>query len=84
MEIRRSNVELTSKTFPLYCFERRKKIPTFVSTKIKTRCSAARLAHLLWEQGVPSSNLGTSTVKNKAVEIFQLLYFYCIAALLKI
>ncbi len=24
-------------------------------------CSAVRLAHLLWEQGVPSSNLGTPT-----------------------
>ncbi len=35
-------------------------------TKVKadeqsSRCSAARLAHLLWEQGVPSSNLGIST-----------------------
>ena len=26
-------------------------------------CSAVRLAHLLWEQGVPSSNLGTPTLK---------------------
>ena len=24
-------------------------------------CGAVRLAHLLWEQGVPSSNLGTPT-----------------------
>ncbi len=27
----------------------------------KTGCSAVRLAHLLWEQGVPGSNPGTPT-----------------------
>ena len=27
-------------------------------------CSAVRLAHLLWEQGVPSSNLGTPTMND--------------------
>ena len=26
-------------------------------------CSAVRLAHLLWEQGVPGSNPGTPTIK---------------------
>ena len=29
-------------------------------------CSAARLAHLLWEQGVPGSNPGTPTKSNRA------------------
>ena len=29
----------------------------------KTGCSAVRLAHLLWEQGVPGSNPGTPTYK---------------------
>ena len=29
-----------------------------------TGCSAVRLAHLLWEQGVPGSNPGTPTKKD--------------------
>ena len=31
-------------------------------------CSAARLAHLLWEQGVPGSNPGTPTLKMKELD----------------
>ena len=30
----------------------------------RSGCSAARLAHLLWEQRVPGSNPGTPTGKN--------------------
>ena len=32
-----------------------------------TGCSAVRLAHLLWEQGVPGSNPGIPTTKNQGV-----------------
>ena len=34
---------------------------TFAPHLRKTGCSAVRLAHLLWEQGVPGSNPGTPT-----------------------
>ena len=30
-------------------------------------CSAVRLAHLLWEQGVPGSNPGIPTSENQGV-----------------
>ena len=30
--------------------------------KVFTGCSAVRLAHLLWEQGVPGSNPGIPTI----------------------
>ena len=32
-------------------------------------CSAVRLAHLLWEQGVPGSNPGIPTIKNQGVTV---------------
>ncbi len=32
-------------------------------------CSAVRLAHLLWEQGVVGSNPATPTIKNQGVTI---------------
>ena len=40
-----------------------KKTITFAprNTKGTTGCSAVRLAHLLWEQGVPGSNPGIPT-----------------------
>ena len=38
--------------------------------KAKTGCSAVRLAHLLWEQGVVGSNPATPTEINKLL-IFQ-------------
>ena len=41
----------------------------------KTGCSAVRLAHLLWEQGVPGSNPGTPTQK-KEVNIFSFLFSF--------
>ena len=40
--------------------------------KAKTGCSAVRLAHLLWEQGVPGSNPGTPT----KLKEFYVKYFY--------
>ena len=44
-----------------------KKCSIFAPQKEKSStqsgCSAVRLAHLLWEQGVPSSNLGTPTIR---------------------
>ena len=39
------------------------------SIKKRTGCSAVRLAHLLWEQGVPGSNPGTPTLKDKELLI---------------
>ena len=38
-------------------------------SKIFSGCSAARLAHLLWEQGVPGSNPGTPTDKESSKEL---------------
>ena len=38
-------------------------------------CSAVRLAHLLWEQGVVGSNPATPTKKNKLL-IFNSLFLY--------
>ena len=45
----------------------------------KTGCSAVRLAHLLWEQGVPGSNPGTPT-KQKGLELMQIVsaLFLCL------
>ena len=34
---------------------------------VRTGCSAVRLAHLLWEQGVVGSNPATPTDKNQGV-----------------
>ena len=36
-------------------------IPMFVAHSLRTGCSAARLAHLLWEQRVAGSNPATPT-----------------------
>ena len=36
-------------------------LPSFQNTDNSSGCSAARLAHLLWEQGVAGSNLATPT-----------------------
>ena len=48
-----------------------KKCSIFAPQKEKSStqsgCSAVRLAHLLWEQGVPSSNLGTPTKINSGI-----------------
>ena len=62
-----------------------KKTRTFASllrdkatTKDKdSGCSAVRLAHLLWEQGVVGSNPATPTVKNQGVTIKSSSFFYC-------
>ena len=46
------------------CFANLKNIAIFapqLRKALQSGCSAVRLAHLLWEQGVPSSNLGTPT-----------------------
>ena len=37
-------------------------------------CSAVRLAHLLWEQGVPSSNLGTPTMNDLTAMLSRFLF----------
>ncbi len=43
----------------------------------KTGCSAVRLAHLLWEQGVPGSNPGTPTKrKSESVQFVSTRFFY--------
>ena len=47
------------------------------SIKKRTGCSAVRLAHLLWEQGVPGSNPGTPTLKDKELLIIVTPFFYC-------
>ena len=39
------------------------------SNKFSSGCSAVRLAHLLWEQGVPGSNPGTPTKKTKKYDL---------------
>ena len=44
------------------------------SALIKTGCSAVRLAHLLWEQGVSGSNPGIPTKKENSL----LFSFFCI------
>ena len=56
-------------------------MPTFApQSKInglqKTGCSAVRLAHLLWEQGVPGSNPGTPTDENQGVTVKCSSFFY--------
>lgn len=40
-----------------------------------TGCSAVRLAHLLWEQGVEGSNPFTPTQKNQGVTIERSSFF---------
>ena len=51
-----------------------KKCSIFAPQKEKSStqsgCSAVRLAHLLWEQGVPSSNLGTPTERLEQSSLF--------------
>ena len=39
-------------------------------------CSAVRLAHLLWEQGVVGSNPATPTEKRQLHELCSCLFFY--------
>ncbi len=53
------------------CVELRinKIIATFAPRK--TGYSAVRLAHLLWEQGVGSSNLSTPTIEGERVRLFE-------------
>ena len=41
-------------------------------------CSAVRLAHLLWEQGVVGSNPATPTARNQGVTIKSSSFFYCL------
>ena len=41
--------------------------PLFDRTPPSSGCSAVRLAHLLWEQGVVGSNPATPTTKGKMV-----------------
>ena len=48
-----------------------------IQSKKRTGCSAVRLAHLLWEQGVPGSNPGTPTLKDKELLIIVTPFFYC-------
>ena len=42
----------------------------FALQKNKTGCSAVRLAHLLWEQGVMGSNPVTPTCGKKLFQLF--------------
>ena len=44
--------------------------------KAKTGCSAVRLAHLLWEQGVPGSNPGTPTKQKELTQLVSALFLY--------
>ena len=44
--------------------------------KAKTGCSAVRLAHLLWEQGVPGSNPGTPTKLKELTREVSALFLY--------
>ena len=39
-------------------------------------CSAVRLAHLLWEQGVPGSNPGTPTVKDGQSRLYWVAHLF--------
>ena len=51
----------------------------YLHPQLSTGCSAVRLAHLLWEQGVPGSNPGIPTNKeilNRKVEDFLFLGAY--------
>ena len=43
--------------------------PQLRKTLSNSGCSAVRLAHLLWEQGVPSSNLGTPTIEDLSIQL---------------
>ena len=45
----------------IHTFATQSEIMRVAKTKNLSGCSAARLAHLLWEQGVPGSNPGTPT-----------------------
>ena len=47
----------------MHTFAAQSEIKRVVKTKNLSGCSAVRLAHLLWEQGVPGSNPGTPTIK---------------------
>ena len=42
----------------------------------ETGCSAVRLAHLLWEQGVVGSNPATPTTKRGHHKLFEMTSFY--------
>ena len=50
----------------------------YACASIKTGCSAVRLAHLLWEQGVPGSNPGIPT-KLEALIIKRLLMLFLLS-----
>ncbi len=54
--------------------------------KQKTGCSAVRLAHLLWEQGVPGSNPGIPTEEKVCgiKEVTGLVTFFVLYGLQKI
>ena len=43
---------------------------------VRTGCSAVRLAHLLWEQGVVGSNPATPTDENQGVTVKCSSFFY--------
>ena len=47
-----------------------------IAIEKNTGCSAVRLAHLLWEQGVPGSNPGIPTTK-KTSEFLRSFFFLC-------
>ena len=47
---------------------------------ICTGCSAVRLAHLLWEQGVVGSNPATPTIKKRMI-ISAIAYFHSLFSL---
>ncbi len=44
-------------------------------------CSAVRLAHLLWEQGVPGSNPGTPTLKKRKLSKISFFFLFLILLL---
>ena len=62
------------------CLENSSKSSTFAThLRKKTGCSAVRLAHLLWEQGVPGSNPGTPTNEEKSIiGVVRMMDFYFI------
>ena len=58
--------------FVIFClFVLKYKKMSYLCTAIhkKTGCSAVRLAHLLWEQGVPGSNPGIPTIEKQRVRL---------------
>ena len=46
-------------------------------------CSAVRLAHLLWEQGVPGSNPGIPTNENQGITANVTPFFVCVPSYYK-